>query len=135
MQKKVKCLITIILSLLVIFSLTVAVSAIEPRFSETNSIKVILGFNGTTADCSVKIYGVDGTQSIDNVNITLKDSKGNVKGEWTNLSTNGDYYSFSKSVSNLTKGEAYTLTASGNINGKTKTEYVKDSHTETCPSK
>ncbi len=135
MQKKVKCLISIILSLFVIFSLTVTVSAIEPRFSETNSITVRLGFNGTTAYCSVKIYGVDGTQSIDNVNITLKDSNGNVKGEWTNLSADGDYFSFSKTVSNLTKGEAYTLTASGNINGKINTEFVKDSHKETCPSK
>ncbi len=135
MQKKVKCLISIFLSLLVIFSLTVTVCAIEPRFSETNSMTVRLNFNGTTANCSVKIYGAKGTASIDNVNITLKDSKGNVKGEWKNLSSNDDYFSFSDSISNLTKGETYTLSASGNVNRNGNAEPVSGSSSNPCPSK
>lgn len=132
MQKKIKCLISIFLSLIVIASLATTVCAVEPRYSDTNSITVTLGFDGTTAACAVKIYGVDGTISIDNVNITLKDSNGNVKGIWTNLSSSGDYFSFSKTVPNLDIGKTYTLSVSANVNGNNNTELVKDSCTGTC---
>lgn len=135
MQKRTKCLISIILSLFVIFSLTVVVSAIEPRFSETNSITVRLGFSGTTADCDVTILGADGTTSIDCVNIYLKDSRNNVKGKWLNLSSPSNYFTFSDSVSDLTEGETYTLSVSAKVHRKGKTENVSDSKTSTCSSK
>lgn len=135
MQKKIKCLISIFLSLLVIFSLTVAVSAIEPRFSETNSITVRLGFNGTTANCDVTIFGADGTTSIDSVNIYLKDSRNNVKGKWLDLSSPSGFFTFSDSVSNLTKGETYTLSVSAKVHRNGNNEDVSDSKTNTCPNK
>lgn len=135
MDKKIKCLISIFLSMLVIFSLAVTVGAIEPRYSDTNSVTVRLVFSGTTAGCSVKIYGADGTKSINNVNITLKDSKGSVKAKWTDLSSNSDNYLFSETVSNLTKGETYTLVVSANVNRNGNTEPVSGSDSKTCPSK
>ncbi len=135
MPKKIKSLISIFLSLLVIFSLTVTVGAMEPRYSDTDSITIGLGFNGTTASCSLIINGADGTTSIDNVNITLKDSNGNIKGEWKNLSSNSKTFTFFQTVSNLTRGENYTLEFSANINRKNNTEFVKDSRSQTCPSK
>jgi len=135
MQKKVKCLISIFLSLLVIFSLTVTVGAIEPRYSDTDSASVQLIFNGTTAGCSVKIYGSDGTTSIDNVNITLKDSNGNVTAEWKNLSSTRKNFSFSDTVSDLTEGEKYTLSFSAKIKKGGNTESISGSSSQTCPKK
>lgn len=135
MQKKVKCLISVFLSLCVIVSLTITVAAIEPRFSDTDSASVNLIFSGTTATCSVKIYGADGTTSIDKVNIYLKDSKGNIKAKWENLSSNGKNFSFSDTVSNLTKGETYTLAFSANVNRNGRAEPITGSSTQPCPSK
>lgn len=135
MQKKVKCLISIFLSMLVIFSLTVTAVAIEPRFSETDSASIQLIFDGTTAGCSVKIYGSDKTTSIDNVNITLKDSKGNVIAEWKNLSSTSKNFSFSDTVSGLTKGEKYTLAFSAKIKKGANTEFISGDSSQTCPNK
>ncbi len=135
MPKKVKSLTSILLSILVIFSLIVSVDAIEPRYSDTDSITIGLGITGTTASCTVMIYGADGTTSIDKVNITLKDSKGNVKGEWKNLSTNSRKFTFFETVSNLIVGESYTLEFSANINRRTGVETIKDSRTATCSGK
>ena len=135
MRKKIKCLLSIILSMLFIFSLTITVGAIEPRYSDTDSITIALGFIGTTANCSVIINGADGTTSIDSVNITLKDSNGNTKKEWKNLSSNSKNFNFYETVSDLTKGETYTLELSANINRKNNTESIKKSRTQTCPSK
>ena len=136
MPKKIKCLISIFLSLCVIFGLTITGAAIEPRYSYTKSVTVNLGFSGTTASCEVIIHGIDGTKGIDSVNIYLKDSKNNVKGKWLNLSSTGSHFTFSDSVSNLTKGETYTLSVSAKVNNKNgNSEDISESHTETCPSK
>ncbi len=111
MQKKIKCLISILLSLIVIVSLATTAYAIEPRYSDTNSITVTLIFSGTTANCDVAIYGADDTTSITDVNITLKNSNNKIVGEWKNLSSTGKRFTFYDTVTNLTKGETYTLYA------------------------
>ncbi len=133
MCKKIKWLISICLALAMIVSLTISVLAIEPRYSDTNSVTVGLGFRGTTANCSVKIFGADGTTSISDINITLKDSSGNVAAEWLNLSSTGDRFTFFEIVTNLTKGEKYTLSVTANVNRNGKAEPVSDSNTQTCP--
>lgn len=135
MQKKFKCLISIFLSLLVIVSLAVNASAVTPRYSDTNYVSIILGFSGTTANCDISINGADGTTSISNVNITLKDSGGNIVAEWPNLSSASKKFTFFDTVKNLTKGETYTLAVTANVNRNGKAEPVSNSITKTCPQK
>lgn len=135
MQKKIKWLISILLSLVVIASLATTAFAVEPRFSDTHSVKVNVSFIGTTAHCKVGITGADGTTSITNVTITLKDSANNVVGEWLDLRSNGDNFSFYDSVSNLTGNETYTLSVSANVTRKGNIEPVAGSSSNTCPQK
>lgn len=133
MSKKIKGLISIFLSFIVIASLATTAFAVEPRYSDTSAVIVQLLFSGTSADCSVKIYGKSGTKSITDVNITLTDSDDNVVEEWKNLSSNGSIFSFSETASDLTKGKKYKLSVSANVNGNSSTEFVSNSTTQTCP--
>lgn len=130
MCKKIKWLISICLALAMIVSLTITVLAIEPRYSDTNSVSIGLGFNGTTANCDISIHGADGTTSISDINITLKDSSGNVAAEWLNLSSTGGRFTFFETVTNLTKGETYTLSVTANVNRNGKKEPVSGSKTK-----
>ncbi len=135
MQKKIKCLISILLSLIVIVSLATTAYAIQPRYSDTNSITLILLFSGTTANCDVRIIGADDTASITDVNITLKDSNNKIVGEWKNLSSTGKRFTFYDTVADLTKGETYTLYASAKVNRKSGVETVSEKNSQTCPNK
>lgn len=133
MNKKFKYFISIILSLAVVVVTAMIVSAVEPRYSDTHSVKIRLMFSDTTAYCEVKVEGADGTTSITNGHLTLKDSRGNVVGDWSNKKSYTTSLSISESVSGLTKGETYTLSFSANVNRNGKAEPVSDSKTMTCP--
>ncbi len=133
MYTKTKWLISICLALAMIVNMTVTVVAIEPRYSDTNSVSAGLGFSGTTAICDISIHGADGTTSISNINITLEDSNGNVVAKWLNLSSTGKKYTFYETVANLTKGETYKLIVNANINRNGKKEPVSESKSQTCP--
>lgn len=118
-----------------IMGLTTTVSAVEPRYSDTNLVDVQLIISGTTAYCTVNITGADGTTSISDGHLTLTDSKGNVKGDWKKLSSNGDNLFFTATVTGLTKGETYTLDFTGTVNRNGGTEPVSGSSTKTCYGK
>lgn len=135
MKIKIKHLISIILSFVIIISTATAVAAIEPRYSDTHSLRISLSFSGTSANCVADLIGAKGTTSISDGHLILTDSNGNVKGDWENLSSNTGTLYVSKSVSGLTKGETYTLTLSANVKRNGNTEYVSDSNSKTCPSK
>jgi len=133
MRTKIKNLILIFLSLATVVSLTIVASAVEPQYSDTSSISIRLSFIGTTANCSVRVYGADSTTSISNVNITLSDSNGTVVGEWSNLSSIGRSFSYFDTVSDLNKGEQYTLTATAYVNGNNSSEFISNSKSQICP--
>lgn len=135
MKTKIKHLISIILSFVIIIATATVVTAAEPRYSDTHSLYTTLWFDGTTAYCVVELVGANGTTSITDGHLILTDSKGNVKGDWKNLTSNTDTLYVSKSVSGLTKGETYTLTFSANVKRNGNTEYISDSKSKTCPSK
>lgn len=133
MSKKIKGLISIFLSLIVLASLATTAYAVEPRYSDTNKLTVILSINGTTATCTASLIGADGTTSISNGHLILKDSNGTTISDWSNLSSNTDKLFVSKTVKNLTKGETYTLSFSANVNRNGKSESVSGSSSKTCP--
>ncbi len=135
MKTKIKHLISIILSFAIIILTATVVTASEPRYSDTHSLYITLSFNGTTANCVVDLIGADGTTSITDGHLILTDSSGNVKGDWKNLTSKSDTLFASKSVSELTKGETYTLSFSANVKRNGNTEYVSGSKSETCPQK
>lgn len=135
MKTKIKHLISIILSFVIIISTAAVVVAAEPRYSDTHSLYISLSFNGTTAYCTVQLIGANGTTSISDGHLVLTDSSGNVKGDWKNLPSNADTLFVSKSVRGLTKGETYTLTFSANVNRNGNKEPVWDTKSETCPIK
>lgn len=111
------------------------VKAIEPRYSDTHSLRLSLSFNGTTAYCIVNLTGADGTKSITDGHLTLTDSYGTSVGDWSNLTSSNSKLVVTKNVSGLTKGETYTLSFSANVNRNGNTEYVSDSKSKTCPQK
>ncbi|MDE6851745.1 MAG: hypothetical protein K2J67_04560 [Lachnospiraceae bacterium] len=133
MNIKFKYFISIILSLAVVVGTAMIVSAVEPRYSDTHSVTVRLMFDGTTAVCEAEVEGATGTTSITNGHLTLKDSRGNVVGDWSNKKSYTTSLSISESVSGLTKGETYTLSFSANVNRNGKAEPVSGSKTMTCP--
>lgn len=126
-------LIAIILSFVVTVCLATTVSAVQPRYSFTKSTTTSLSFSGTTANCSIKVYGFSSVTSITEVNITLTDSNNNPVGEWNNLSSTGQDFSFFRSVSNLTRGEQYTLSFTAKVNTSTGSETVSGSASNDCP--
>lgn len=133
MNTKVKRLIAIIISLILAVNFATTVSAVQPRYLFTKSITYKLSFNGTTANCSIDIYGSSSVTSITEVNITLTDSHGNSVGSWNNLSSTEQDFSFFRSVSNLTKGEQYTLSFTAKVNTNNSSEPVSGSTSNVCP--
>lgn len=62
MLKKVKAFS---LAVVLILSLTVsALATVTPRWVTTSDVDIILGFSGSTANCTVYIYGETGTNKI-----------------------------------------------------------------------
>ena len=135
MHKKFKCFISILLSLAVIIGLTTVVSAVEPKYSDTNSVVVSLVFMGTTAYCSVNVSGADVTTSITDGHLTLTDSRGNIVGDWSNKKSYTSSLFISESVSGLIEGETYTLSFSANVNRNGGKEPVSGSSSQTCSKK
>ena len=132
MKIRAKHLISIILAIVVLTCVSITVSAVEPQYSDTNSVNVTLAFNGTTANCSATVIGAKGTTSITDGHFVLTDSKGNIVAEWTNLSVIGNFFTFSDSVSGLTKGETYTLTFSAKVNRNSTSEDVDNYVSKKC---
>ncbi|GEM_PF-812514 len=130
----VKRLIAVFLSLILVVCFSTTISAVEPRYSYTNGMTVRLYFMGTTANCSINITGSELVTSIDNVNITLTDSKGNLAGTWSNLSSTGQDFYFFDTVPNLKKGEHYTLTVSAKVHAGNKSETITGTATNDCPA-
>lgn len=127
MNKKFKYFISILLSLTMIVLTGTVVLAVEPRYSDTNFVDVQLRISGTTAYCTVSVTGAKGTTSITNGHLVLTDSKGNIKGDWSNLSSDSDTFFVSKTVTDLTTGETYTLSFSADVNRNGKKEPVSGS--------
>lgn len=89
MKKRIRCLISILLSFVMIMGTAIFVSAVEPRYSDTNFVDIQLRISGTTAYCKVNVSGADGTTSISDGHLTLTDSKGNVEEEIDIINSNG----------------------------------------------
>ena len=116
----------------VLICTAIAVSAAEPRFSDTSSVSVWLAFSGTTAYCDAKVIGADGTTGITDGHLVLTDSRGTVVADWKNLSSNSEKLTVSKSASGLTKGETYTLTFSAKVNRNGRSEEVSNYVSQKC---
>lgn len=132
MQIKAKYFISILMALVVLICTATAVLAVEPRMSDTTKVTVTLVFSDTTAYCDAIVTGADGTTSITDGHLVLTDSSGTVVADWTNLSSNSEKLTVSKTVSGLTKGETYTLTISAKVNRNGGSEYVGNYVSKTC---
>lgn len=132
MQIRAKHFVSIFFVFVVLLCTATAVSAVEPRLSDTNSVSVWLVFSGTTAYCDAKVTGADGTTSITNGHLVLTDSNGTVVADWNNLSSNSDKLTVSKVASDLIKGETYTLTFSAKVNRNGRTENVSNYVSKKC---
>ena len=64
MQIRAKYFISILMAMIVLICTATAVSAVEPRLSDTTKVTVQLTYSGTTAYCTVIVNGADGTTSI-----------------------------------------------------------------------
>ncbi len=132
MQIKAKYFISILMALVVLICTATAVLAVEPRMSDTTKVTVTLVFSDTTAYCDAIVTGADGTTSITDGHLVLTDSSGTVVADWTNLSSNSEKLTVSKTVSGLTKGKTYTLTISAKVNRNGGSEYVGNYVSKTC---
>lgn len=130
---KIKRLISILLSLAVMIGTATIATAVEPRYSDTHSLKISLAFSGTTAYCTVNLTGASNTDSITEGHLILTDSAGNPVGDWPNLKSNNSKLVVTKSVSGLTKGEIYTLYFSAYVNRNGNSEFISDDKPGTCP--
>lgn len=114
-----------------IFCLGMSVYA-QPRYSDNNRIVLSLTFSSSKgATCYGKITGDVGTTSITNCTVTLTDSNGNPIKSWSNLSSAGSTLIFSKTASEVTKGETYTLSVTAEVHRNGSSETVSDSITAT----
>ena len=133
MHVKINKLIVILLVFVMVVSLATTAFAVEARYSNIKRIAANISFSGTTASCSVRIFGDESVTSITDVNITLSDSRGNTIESWSNLSSTGQNFTFFDTVTNLTKGETYTLSFSASVNVGGNSEPISGSSTNTCP--
>lgn len=133
MHGRTKKIFSIILSIVIVIGFTATASAAESRYSDNSRSTLKLSFIGTTASCSVRIFGAESVTSITDVNITLSDSRGNTIESWSNLSSTGQNFTFFDTVTNLTKGETYTLSFSASVNVGGNSEPISGSSTNTCP--
>jgi hypothetical protein len=99
--------------------------AIQPFWTNTSNVNVVLSISGTTANCSAIVEGYSGTTKIV-ADVTLERKAANgtyttVK-TWTNQSANGSRLLFDESYS-VTSGYTYRLTVSAKVtrNGTTET--------------
>ena len=125
-KKKILAILAITLTTILICCSSVLVYA-EPRYSNNNKITLSITFSENEAVCYAKIKGDTGTTSITNCTISLKDSNGNEVKSWSNLSSKSPMLVCSKTTSNITKGETYTLSVSAYVNRNGSSEYVSDS--------
>lgn len=132
MQIKAKYFISILMALVVLICTATAVLAVEPRMSDTTKVTVTLVFSDTTAYCDAIVTGADGTTSITDGHLVLTDSSGTVVADWTNLSSNSEKLTVSKTVSGLTKGKTYTLTISAKVNRNGRSENVSNYVSKKC---
>ena len=65
MRKKIKCLSSIFLALVLMIATATIVSAVESRYSDTHSVLVGLSIYDTTAYCQVEVEAASGTTSIE----------------------------------------------------------------------
>jgi len=107
-----------------------AAVAIQP-FGMANTFTIFLTFSGNTAYCTVNIYGANGTTSIDNCTVTLKESGGSFSNSWKNQSATGAELYFNKSVSPVSQGKTYTLSFSATIHCNGTAENISGSITKT----
>lgn len=133
MHTKIKRAVAIILSFVMIICFATTVSAVQPRYSYTNYTTTTLTFKGTTAYCSITIFGYESVTSITDVNITLKDSNGTPVGIWRNLSSTGQDFMFFDTVPNLNKGEHYNISFSAKVNTDNGSEIISGSASNDCP--
>ena len=99
----------------------------KARYTDDNNIILQLSFSSSGADCYAKITGGNGTTSITNCTMALKDTRGNVVKTWTNLSATGGTLIVSKSTGGVTQGKKYILSVSATVNRNGSSESVFDS--------
>ena len=113
-----KRFITISLVIVLLISLCTSVYAVESR---TQQVFPSLSFSGTTANCSVSVYGDS------KIEVTLELKNGTkLVDSWSDSETNYVMLSGSHKV---VSGQTYTLVASGTINGRAFNTSVSG----TCP--
>lgn len=125
-KKKISILILMAVFMFSMLCTTVTVSAAS-RLTDTSRAIIKITYGSDMAYCVAKFYGADGTTSITNGKMTLKDSKGTVVATWSGLSATGDSMSVTKTTTNIVKGEKYTLTASATANRNGSSETITGS--------
>ncbi len=132
MHKKIKYIISLILSLITLLGVGVSAYAMEPRYSDASETILRINFDGTTAICTGKIIGAIGTTSITDFTMALKDSNNKEIFKLENLSS-GSIMSVEQTAYNLVRGETYTLTVSAKVHRNGNIENVSESVSKTCP--
>ncbi|MCR5500390.1 MAG: hypothetical protein K6F31_08355 [Acetatifactor sp.] len=115
------------MAILSVISIVLALSITAKAANE--SVVIIrpgLSFSGTTATCTLKVFGEYTTDSIV-ASVTLKHGSSTVK-QWTNLTANG-YMDFSDTAP-VSHGVTYTMQVTVSING---VPYSVADITKTCP--
>lgn len=131
-KSNIKTIVSIFLAITMLLCLTITVSSVEPRYSDTHAVRVQLTIVETTAYCSVSVTGADGTTSITDGELVLKDSTGKTIDLWDGLSSNNNRLSVNPISYGLTKGEKYTLSFSATANRNGKSEPISSSVSEYC---
>lgn len=121
------------MSCCILLSLSISVFAekAQPYYTDTNRTQITLSFSSGKATCSGTITGKSGTTSITNCTVTLTASNGDVIASWNNLSSTGTILAFTKTASDITKGETYTLSVTATVNRNGSSETVSDSVSKT----
>lgn len=128
MRVKMKQLLSVLTSVIFFLCLSVSTFALVDS-SDTNSVNFSLAFDSDKASCTVEIKGAEGTDSISNCTVTLKDNGGTFTKTWSGLSSSNSTLRVIKSTSGVVKGHTYTLSVTATVHRNGKTETVTDSFT------
>lgn len=113
-------------------SMAASDNTIMPMWDNTSDAATVLSFSGTTAKCTVSVYGYSGVKEIYGTMILKKvngTSETTVK-SWPVSSSGRELYA-SKSCT-VTKGYKYKLEFNGYVSTDSYAEYVSVSSSATC---
>lgn len=118
------------LALVMMFAVTSSAFAMMPRWNSTLTCSPSLTFTGTTANCQVVVYAINGASISGTMTLYRISSTTETKVASWDISGTTRLNTTKKTT--VTKGQTYKLVVDINVSGADGNDHLTDSVTSTC---